>query len=472
MAIQDDFSITQNGSAYDIRHTSGNTVYSALDLHAWLQDLADDGAYTGDDQISILKPVPSALAGKRKGDIPMSLTLLNGFNIDETAARFINFGSIEQQGGQELLSGLKTIGGIVAGSPVYVVQGNAKLIKFWSNGHIQVIVKVKDSGALIDNGDVRVFSRKFGQTYSDFPVNLAAGGETSAALATSVDGNIALSAAQAAALSSKVTYAVADVSKDLGNGSGAKDYKGTITLSDGATLAEAYQYMMYVAREGSTSTIAGVEGWRYRALDDSYVPDSAAPFGKLAGGKFFLERGWWIEGVLPSEAKNYELIAADGSRQVPPNVVGIQLGGLTVGDRILVGRDNSGGFNSGEYTLQAVASGATSIVVDEVIKPDTPAVGTIVIGNDIVEYTAWSGSTFTVGATSKGFSAGVKAWVPFINKAAANSTESVTFIYDQDFTARVRVRNGDPASPIVPFETTFSVGSSGGSTNAIRNPDA
>lgn len=46
MPIQDDFSISAVGA---IRHTSGTTVYSVLDLHAWLQDLADDAAATSND---------------------------------------------------------------------------------------------------------------------------------------------------------------------------------------------------------------------------------------------------------------------------------------------------------------------------------------------------------------------------------------------------------------------------------------
>ena len=57
MPIGSDFSVASNGN---IRHTSGATVYSVLDLHQWLQDLADDGsiAVAGDD-ISILSSNPS-----------------------------------------------------------------------------------------------------------------------------------------------------------------------------------------------------------------------------------------------------------------------------------------------------------------------------------------------------------------------------------------------------------------------------
>jgi hypothetical protein len=97
MAIADDFSVSVTG---DIRHTSGTTVYSVLALHAWLQDLADDAAAAGNDLLDILAPNPSKLDGPRDAAVASRLNLLTdgsvAFNIDDTAAQFINFGSIKQ----------------------------------------------------------------------------------------------------------------------------------------------------------------------------------------------------------------------------------------------------------------------------------------------------------------------------------------------------------------------------------------
>ena len=218
MPIGSDFSISTTG---DIRHVSGTTVYSVLDLHAWLQDLADDAAAAGNDLLDILAPNPSKLDGPRDAAVASRLNLLTSgavaFNIDDDAAQYINFGSIKQDSANVQYSGLKTIGGIVAASPIYVVQNGNKLTKFWADGHVQILVKVKTAGSLIDSGNVTAFSRKWGQTYSHFDVNLAAGGETSAALATATDTNILLTEVQAAALSSKVTVTFGDTNQDLGN---------------------------------------------------------------------------------------------------------------------------------------------------------------------------------------------------------------------------------------------------------------
>jgi hypothetical protein len=477
MAIQDDFSISATG---DIRHTSGTTIYSVLDLHAWLQDLADDASSSGNDLLDILAPNPSRLDGPRDAAVASRLNLLTSgsvvFNIDDSASQYINFGSIKQDGGNVQYSGLKTIGGIVAESPIYVVQNGNKLTKFWSDGHIQILVKVRTSGSFIDSGDVTAFSRKWGQTYSHFDTNLAAGGESAAALSTSVDASIVLSEENAALLSSKVTITFGDTTQDIGNGNGSKLYKGTIALSDSCTLQEAYQYLQYITRESSTTTLNSIPGWRYRKLNSAYPEVVSAPFGTFAGGTFFVARGWYLSGVLPAEATRYQLIADDGTTQVPPTLIGITVGNLVSGDRVLVARENgSGGVLKDEYTPVAANSGATSLQVVESIKTDTPSSGVIRIKGLRYTYSSFNAGTKTFSGLSPSLAGNIvtadDVFVPFIDKVAAASSESVTFIFSTNFTARVDVRNGSGESPIIPFNTLLSVTSAGGSVNASRNSD-
>lgn len=477
MAINDDFSVATNG---DIRHVSGATIYSVLDLHAWLQDLADDAAATGNDLLDILAPNPSKLDGPRDAAVASRLNLLTSgsisFNLDDTASQFINFGSIKQASANTQYSGLKTIGGIVSASPVYVVQNGSKLTKFWGDGHIQILVKVKNSGSLIDSGNVTAFSRKWGQTYSHFDVNLSAGGETSAALATALDSNITLTEAQAALLSSKVTVTFGDTTQDLGNGNGAKLYKGTIALSGGCTLQEAYQYLQYLTREGSSATLNSTPGWRYRVLDSSYTEVISAPFGTFAGGTFFVARGWWISGVLSAEATRYQLTAHDGTTQTPPTVVSITVGNLVSGDRVLVARDDgTGQILKDEYTPNSASSGATALTVVESIKSDTPSSGVIRIKSKRYTYTSYSAGTKTFSGLSPALSENIVAsddvFVPYIDKQTSSTSETASFIYGTNFNCRVDVRQGTGVSPIIPFTTTISVTNAGASVNASRNLD-
>lgn len=471
MAIQDDFSVGSNG---DIRHVSGTTVYSVNAFHAWLQDLADDASPSGNDLISILSDDPSSIEGGRATDKPRALNLLGAFNIDDDAAKYINFGSVAQASGATLYTGLKSIGTpLVAGSPVYVVQNGAKLTTYWPNGHIQVMVKAKTGGALIDSGDVRVFSRKYGQTYADFLTNLAAGGEQPAAISTALTDWTTLNEAGAAALSAKVTITPGDVTKTLG--ANTKLFKGQVILSGGCTVAEAAQYLQYVCREASTTTINGVEGWRYRALDASYDPNAAAPFGIVAGGKWFVAQGWWVEGVLAGDSQNYQLTSHDGTVMTAPIAAAIEIGNLTVGDRVLAGRDNgSGGFLTTEYTLNgATSAGGNTCVVNEAIKADTPPAGYIRVNGVPYTYTGYNAGTktFTISGTWGQIHANASpAWVPFIDKVAASTTESNSYTSAGNFTGRVKVRKGG-GTPIKPFETTFSVGATGGGTNLIRTLD-
>lgn len=477
MAIVDDFSISATG---DIRHVSGSTVYTILELHAFLQDLADDAAATGNDLLDILAPNPTRLDGPRDVAVASRLNLLTdgavSFNLDDTAAQFVNFGSVKQAAGFVQYSGLKTIGGIVAASPIYVVQSGNKLSKFWSDGHIQILVKVKTANAFIDSGNVTAFSRKWGQTYSHFDVNLSAGGESNAALSTALDSNIVLSEANAALLSSKVTVTFGDTTLDLGNGNGVRDYKGTIALSNSCTLQEAYQYLQYITREDSTATLGGVPGWRYRVLNAAYTEISSAPFGTFAGGTFFVARGWALTGVLPAEATRYQLIDHDGATQVPPTLASITVGNLLSGDRVLVARENgSGGLLRDEYTPVAASAGATSITVVEAIKTDTPTSGVIRIKSLRHTYSAFNAGTKTFSGLSPALPGNIvtadDVFVPYIDKVAGATSESVTFIYSSNFSARVDVRNGSGVSPIIPFTTLLSVTSAGASVNASRNSD-
>lgn len=479
MAIQDDFQISATG---DIRRQAGasTTVYSVLALHAWLQDLADDSAATGNDLVDILAPNPSRLDGPRDAAVASRLNLLTSgsiiFNLDDTAAQFVNFGSIKQDSANVQYSGLKTIGGIVAASPVYVVQSGNKLTKFWSDGHIQILVKVKTAGSLIDSGNVTAFSRKWGQTYSHFDVNLSAGGESNAALSTSLDSNILLTEVQAAALSTKVAVTFGDTNQDLGNGNGSKLYKGTITLSNSCTLQEAYQYLQYLTRENSAATLNSIPGWRYRVLNSAYTENVAAPFGTFAGGTFFVAQGWWLTGVLAAESTKYQLIAHDGTTQVPPTLIGITVGNLVAGDRVLVARDNgSGALLKDEYTPVAASAGATSLQVVESIKTDTPSSGVIRIKGLRYTYSAFNAGTKTFTGLSPTLASNIvtadDVFVPYIDREATGSSENVTFIYASNFNARVDVRNGSGVSPIVPFSTTLSVTNAGASVNASRNSD-
>lgn len=467
--------------------------YTTLELHAWLQDLADNSAPAGDDLVSILGSNPSELAGKRNASRPMAVTLLPTINIDDATAQWFKFGSIEQNSLNDLYTGLKVIGALVASSPIYILQSNSKLTKYWHDSDVntsfQILVEAKSGGTLIDSGNVTVYSRKYGQTYSHFDANLAAGGEQAAALSTALDGNVDAGTmtptvcagyfstaigGTATPGTQKITLAYGDTTQDLGGGQGALLHKGAITLDGSITLAQAYQALMWACSESSTITFNSVPGWRYRVLPgQTYAENIAAPFGSFAGGKWFVAQGWWLTGVMAADSKNYQLVSHTGVTEIPPTSVTLAVGNVTTTDYVLVARDNgSGGILDNEYTITA-AAGATSVNVTG-LKSDTPASGVIRINGNRHTYTGWAGTTVSglSPAVPVGGYSSALAFIPFIDAVPGGTTiQSAAMQLASNFTARFRARNGG-ASPIVPFESTMAVTSNGGSGTVVRTADA
>lgn len=148
MTINTTFAIATNGAITGPAFVPGTDArFTTLELHQWLQDLADDAAPTGDDNVSILGANPSELAGKRNAVRPMALTLLNGVNINDAASHWFKFGSIEQGSGATNVqyTGLKILGSLVASSPIYIYQNGAKVTKYWADAdssNFQILVKV------------------------------------------------------------------------------------------------------------------------------------------------------------------------------------------------------------------------------------------------------------------------------------------------------------------------------------------
>lgn len=476
-----DFSVASNG---DLRSLAGTTIYTALELHAWLQDLADNPAPLNDDSVSILGANPSELAGKRNALRPMAVTLLNGLNVDDATSRRFKFGSIEQQGGQVLYTGLKTIGTVPGDASIYIVQNNAKInggTKWWPAGSIQTLVKAKVASALIAGntvagvaqaaGTITVFAREYGRTFSHFDVDLGPGSEQQAALSVAADSGITLSAGQAQAKFADITITVADTTQSLGGVS--KLYKGTIALANGITVAEAYQALQFATSESSTATINGEPGWRYRKLLSGYPENQAAPFGAFAGGKWFVAQGWWLAGVLPADSKAYQLVSDDGTTVTPPTTIGVTVGNLVVGDYVIAAKDDGAGGFEATHTATGSAA-ATTVTLSPAPDAAIPDAGTIRIAGNRHSYTGKSGSTLTglsPAIPGGGYSA-ASAFVSYIDKTAAGASESSNpFNYAITFNMRARVRNGADVSAIVPFESVFSVTEAGGSVNSVRTAD-
>jgi len=100
--IAADFSVA--ASTGDIRYKGRGDKYSVLELHRYLQDLADEPPVDGGDLVDITSSNPS----ERCTD---TLIALNApFNIDARTAQYLRDGSITQDGGNTLYTGVVDFG--------------------------------------------------------------------------------------------------------------------------------------------------------------------------------------------------------------------------------------------------------------------------------------------------------------------------------------------------------------------------
>jgi len=555
---------------WDVTRSTGNIRYigddhggaspsyaTVIEFHRWLQDLADDASSTGDDEIDITDATPS----DRSTD--NIITLLGSYNIDDNAAEHLYDGSIIQTSGDEFYDGIVNFGN--SDVQIQIIQNGAVLSDDWWNfsgaglnadaaqgiSH-RFMIKTRTGGADIDGRRLIGTSRSFGNTYAEFSINGTSRGNNVLALSDTSDLNNDTAAGTVATwttITNTEGYRQLDID---GNGSN-EDYYSEWNR-DTFTINQFYERMKWLTRDGSASTIYGLNGELFRGITHQFAYDgeSGGPFTEpealsWSGGTGQLlaidDNGVtgtiWMQiltGTAPSDndtitggtssatclvngsvtersisipfcgqSTGSALIGAYGlgmepadtsasdtffdltnTQRVPPNNVTFTVSGLVSGeDRVLVTNNQAGDIDYDQFALNTTLNGAaeTAVVITASIPSDTPSTGTIRIQNDEglyrrVAYTSWTGSTFTIGSTdfsgsgeTDAATAGNDVFISYIDVLASGTSANFTSVYDSDRTLFVRVRDGG-GTPIKTFETTGTLGSSGGSSTAIRTSDA
>lgn len=207
----------------------------------------------------------------------------------------------------------------------------------------------------------------------------------------------------------------------------------------------------------------------------------SAPFIGGSTGSALL--GAYGIGLDPTDTSASDLfIDLDGNPITPPNNVTFNVNGVVIGeDYVLVGPESGGILQLDQDTINGAltSAGTTTVNVTTAIPTDTPASGTIRIETDDgrylrVPYSSYTASAYTI--PSFDFS-GANAcatlnnvFISYIDKLATATTESFSGVYLSDRALFIRVRDGD-TTPIKTFETTGTLGSTGGSSTAIRTSD-
>ena len=277
MTIGDDFRVSSNG---DIRHVSGTDTYTVLELHRWLQDLADDAAAAGDDTMDITQDTPS----ERSTD--NIITLNSPYNIDDDAAKYFYDGSVTQEGGDDIYSGLEVVGSVNNNSTILQVVQNNSLYDgdspFWGSGMntnvganilSRFLIKSRDGGTDVDGKRIRVYAREWGDSFSEFSLTLGLGNST-AAIFTNEDLNNATASGTIsgyAGIGNTEGYQTID----LNNGNGARPYYSQWDKSS-QSLNTLYERCKYITRRGTAETIHSMDGELFRGITHQWAYDNEA----------------------------------------------------------------------------------------------------------------------------------------------------------------------------------------------------
>jgi hypothetical protein len=265
---------------------------TVIELHRFLQDLADDEEFSGDDQVDITVRTPS----DRSTD--NIITLINGFNIDDGASEHLYDGSIIQSGGNTVYDGIVNFGN--QGVRIQIIQNGAVLADDWWNlagpgspnqnvglnadanagiSH-RFMLKVRDGGVDIDGRRLLGTTRTFGNTYGEFSINGTNNGNNVLALSDSTDLNNSTSVATVATWDDVVNqsegYTLIDVEADAV----PEDFYSRWTYGT-RTVNQFYERLKYLTKDttvfGSPTTyLYGLPGELFRGITHELDVDNVS----------------------------------------------------------------------------------------------------------------------------------------------------------------------------------------------------
>jgi len=96
-------------------------------------------------------------------------------------------------GGESLWANIYSIGTIESNTHLYIQQNSLNLTAYkattdwWADGHIDILVNVKELGTETDEGYIKVLARQYSKTYSYYTVDLTTGGRNPIPLQTGAD---------------------------------------------------------------------------------------------------------------------------------------------------------------------------------------------------------------------------------------------------------------------------------------------
>lgn len=188
-------SVGSNTGIVRVQYTYTSTNFQTSDIGKTITTDTDSDSGTildfqSDGSIGYLWIRPDSSAAANSFDASPttwdSFSVTGGTGVDALQAA-------PSQTGESLWSNIYTIGTIQTNTHIYVDQDNTLLTSYkaatdwWDDGHIDILVNVKEVDQLTDEGYIVVFARRYTAAYDYFEVDLSAGGRNPIPLATSAD---------------------------------------------------------------------------------------------------------------------------------------------------------------------------------------------------------------------------------------------------------------------------------------------
>lgn len=260
-------------------HGGASPSYATvIELHRWLWSLLDDAEYTGDDEADI---VNTAISSRSTDNI---ITLNGDYNLDATALEHLYDGSIIWGGGDEIADGIVNYGNDDV--QIQIIQNGAVLSDDWWNyggaglnadatqgiSHRFMIV-TRTGGADVNGRRLIGTCRRFGYTYNEFRINGTSRGNNVLALSDAVDLNNQTAVGTVAGWSTIDNTTEGYVGLDVDN-NGSPEYYYSEWNKDIYTVNQLYERLKYITRDGSSSSLYGLNGELFRGITHEITVDT------------------------------------------------------------------------------------------------------------------------------------------------------------------------------------------------------
>lgn len=369
-------------------HSAAPTYATVIQLHRWLQALLDDDVASGDDQLDI-----STLDTSRRSTDNI-ITLINGYTLDETAgtpaSEHLYDGSVIEDSGNRIFDGVVNFGN--SDVQIQIIQDGAVLSDDWwnynsaglnpdSNAGIshRWMLKVREDAVDIDGrrliGTCRQLTDTTGRTFSEFKINGTSRGNNVLALTDTDDINnnkTATTLSGYTGITNTEGLRLIDVDN---NGTDEEYFSEWNTNQPTRSINDFYERMKWLTRDGSGSTINGLNGELFRGITHSFAYDGETGGAPTTNDEF----AWGTNVIFSSGSGTFQVGEAVHEDTATPTWTG----------RILAIDDNTGTGSliidvgsdtvTGAETFTCQTSGATGTV------NGTP---TAVVGGGIIRFFA------------------------------------------------------------------------------------